>query len=209
MWEDRALDRSLSAARGRSSARARRLVDSARMLAFERGSSEFTVAEVAARADVSLRSFYRQFSGKDDLVLALFEEEARHGAELLATAAAETPEPVARLRSYVVGLCELLVTGSGYASLLLREHLRLGQRRPDDLRAALGPLIDLLETELEAAAAIDEIRAVDRHDAVLVFSAVLAHAHAAILFAPDDDFETSARRLWEFCRWGLAPDGGG
>lgn len=205
-WEDRALDRSLSAARGRSATRARRLVDAARTLATELGSSQFTVAEVASRADVSLRSFYRHFSGKDELLLALLEEEARHGAELLRAGLDEVEDPLDRLRAFVLGVCRLLVSGSGYSSLLVREHLRLGEQRPDEVRAALAPIIDVLEAVLDAASLAGEIRGVDRHDAVLMFTVVLAHVHASILFGPDDDAETSATRLWEFCRFGLAPD---
>lgn len=207
-WEDRALNRSLAGARDRSSARAHQLVNAARALASERGSSEFTIAEVAALAGVSLRSFYRQFSGKDELLLALFEEEARLGAELLRAAVGEATGPLDQLRSYVVGLCGLLVTGSGYASLLVREHLRLGERRPDELRMALACLIDLLEDQLTAAAAAGEIRPVDRHDAVIVFTAVLAHVQSAILFAPGEDAEASPQRLWEFCRAALRIEDG-
>ena len=81
-WEDRALERSLASARDRSSERARRLVASARHLAAT-GSSSFTVADVATDAGISLRSFYRHFAGRDDLLLALFEEEARTAVVLL------------------------------------------------------------------------------------------------------------------------------
>ncbi|HVA08485.1 MAG TPA: TetR/AcrR family transcriptional regulator, partial [Acidimicrobiales bacterium] len=198
-WEDRALERSLSAARDRSSTRARQLVDAARLLAAESGSSSFTVAEVAARAGVSLRSFYRHFSGKDDLLLALFEEEAQLGAKLLSEALGPARSPLERLRRYVVGLSGFMVTGSGYASLLVREHLRLAERRADELRVALAPLVDMLEVELTAAAADGDIRAVDRHDAIIVFSLILSHVHGAILFAPEDDTDADSERLWEFC----------
>lgn len=203
-WEHRALERSLAAARERSSARARRLVDAARALAAESGSSAFTVADVASRAGVSLRSFYRQFAGRDELFLALFEEEALLGAELLTATMGEAQGPLERLRSYVVGLFGLVVTGSGYASLLVREHLHLGERRPDELRVALAPLIDLLDVELTAAAAGGHIRSVDRHDAIIVFALILAHVHTAILFAPDEDAATRAARVWDFCHSALA-----
>ncbi|MCU1456207.1 MAG: regulatory protein TetR [Actinomycetia bacterium] len=204
-WEDRALDRSLSAARGRSATRARRLVDAARSLATELGSSQFTVAEVSSRADVSLRSFYRHFAGKDELLLALLEEEARTGAELLRLGLESIDDPLERVRAFVLGICSLLVTGSGYSSLLVREHLRLGEQHPDEVRAALAPIIDVLDRELTAAARAGEVRPVDRHDAVMMFTVVLAHVHASFLFGPLDDLETSATRLWDFCRSGLAP----
>ncbi|MCZ7529750.1 MAG: TetR/AcrR family transcriptional regulator [Acidimicrobiia bacterium] len=210
-WEGRTLERSLSGARDRSSARAHRLVDAARTLAAERGSSEFTVAEVATRADVGLRTFYRYFAGRDDLLLALFEEETRYGAAHLNAVVGSEPAPLDRLRRYVVELCHLLVTGSGYASLLVREFLRLGETHPDELRVALAPMVDLLEVEMRSAAAAREIRAVDHDDAVVVFTLVLAHVHASVLFTSDDtsgdgeDSAASAERLWGFCRSGLLP----
>ncbi|MEZ5171550.1 MAG: helix-turn-helix domain-containing protein [Acidimicrobiia bacterium] len=214
-WEDRALERSLSAARDRFSARAHRLVGAARDLAAERGSSEFTVAEVAERADVALRTFYRSFAGRDELLLALFEEEARFGAEHLRAVVDSASEPLERLRCYVTELCHLLVTGSGYASLLVREFLRLGETHPDELRMALAPMVDLLEVELRSAAAAREIRPVDHDDAVVVFTLVLAHVHAAVLVASDTgkvgdgavDSAVSAERLWDFCRSGLSTGG--
>jgi AcrR family transcriptional regulator len=198
------LDRSIGATVDRSSSVARRLVDASRDLAARRGSSDFTMAEVAAQAHVSLRSVYRYFAGKDDLLLALFEEEAQLGATLLA----QQLDAVAadgRVREYVVSLCEMLMTGSGYASMLLREHLALGDRRPEEMRQALSPLVDLLQAELEAAAAAGSTRPVDRHDAVVVFTTVLAHVHAVLLFSPDDDPTTAAERLWSFCAAALAP----
>ncbi|HZJ27971.1 MAG TPA: helix-turn-helix domain-containing protein [Acidimicrobiia bacterium] len=204
-WESRALERSLSTARDRSTARAHRLVDAARELTAASGSQAFTVADVAARAGVSLRSFYRHFSGKDDLLLALFEEEARLGARLLAEAVCEATGPLERLRTYVVGLFGFVVADSGYASLLVREHLQLGERRPEEMRAALAPLVDMLDVELAAAAAAGDIRPVNHHDAIIVFSLILSHVHAAILFAPGEDMAKAAARLWEFSRAGLAP----
>ncbi|MHB1519018.1 MAG: TetR/AcrR family transcriptional regulator [Acidimicrobiales bacterium] len=207
-WEDRALDHSLAAARDRSSTRARRLVDAARLLAAESGSSNFTVSDVASRAGVSLRSFYRHFPGKDDLLLALFEEEARLGAELLAGALGPASSPLERLRRYVVELSGFMVAGSGYASLLVREHLRLSERRAEELRIALAPLVDMLDVELAAVAATGGIRAVDRRDAIIVFSLILSHVHSAMLFAPEVDPEDNSERLWEFCLAALAVPAG-
>jgi hypothetical protein len=38
-----------------------------------------------------------------------------------------------------------------------------------------------------------------------VFTTVLAHVHAVLLFSPDDDPATAAERLWTFCAAALAP----
>lgn len=206
-WETRAVDRSLMAVRDRSSERARRLVDAARVLANERGTAEFTVAEVAVRAGVGLRSFYRHFGSRDELLLALFEEEARHGAELLRSALVGVPEPLERLHRYVVGLCDLLVTGSGYSSLLVREYLRVGEQRPQELRGALAPFVGFLEAELGAAADAGAIRPVDHHDAVVLFTTILAHVHARVLLSTPQEGGEASARLWHFCRAALAPSG--
>ena len=184
--------------------RARRLVAAARLLAAESGSSNFTVSDVADRAGVSLRSFYRHFPGKDDLLLALFEEEARLGGELLEEAMGPATNPLERLRRYIVGLSGFMVAGSGYASLLVREHLRLSERRAEELRLALAPLVDMLETELAAVASAGDIRAVDRRDTIIVFSLILSHVHNAMLLAPNVGSEDGSERLWEFCLAALA-----
>jgi AcrR family transcriptional regulator len=179
------------------------LVDAARALAAESGSSAFTVADVASRAGVSLRSFYRHFAGKDELILALFEVEVRLGVGLLSEALSRFRGPLERLQVYVVGLSEFIVSGSGYAALLVREHLRLGLTRPDEMRAALEPLVDLLAAELASAATAGEIRSASRDDAILVFSLILSHVHTAVLFKPDEDPTVGSARLWEFCRSAL------
>ena len=203
-WEDRALDRSLADARGRSSARARRLVDAARRLATS-GSATFTVADVAEHAGVSLRSFYRHFGGRDELLLALFEEEARTGAAMLRQVVDAEPEvePLERVRRCVDALCGLVTVGSDYASMLVREHLRLADQHPDEMRSALAPLLDVLAGELEAAADAGRLRPVDRFDAATVLALVLTHIQTAVLLAPDEP--APAERVWRFCRAALTP----
>lgn len=183
--------------------RARRLVDAARALTAESRSSGFTVADVAAGAGISLRSFYRHFSSKDDLLLALLEEETQLGARLLEETLTSGAGPLERLRGYVVGLVGFVAAESGYASLLVREQLALGERHSPEMRAALAPLVDLLDVELAAAAAAGDIRPVDRHDTIIVFSLILSHVHATILFTPGQDMTKAAERLWDFALGGL------
>ena len=155
-----------------------------------------------------MRSFYRHFAGKDELLLALFEEETLLAVDLLDQALGDREGSVERLQGYVVGLLEFVARGSGYAALLVREHLRLGESHPDEMRAALTPLVDFLEIELLAASAAGDIREVDRHDAILVFSLILSHVHMAILFSPHEDPAVGSARLWAFCCAALARDAG-
>ena len=73
-WRERAVSRSLDAARSRAEQRTQRFLDAAFELIDEKGTTEFTIQEVVERSKQSLRGFYEYFDGKDELVLALFEE---------------------------------------------------------------------------------------------------------------------------------------
>src|SRR3954467_13307915 len=124
-------------------ARRQRLVDAARELATESGSAAFTVAQAAGRAGASLKGFYGCFAGKDELLLALLAEDSRVGATLVAERVSAQSAPGDRLRACVDALFELVALPGalGYAGVLVREHRRLDVERPDELRAALAPLI--------------------------------------------------------------------
>src|ERR1700733_14582562 len=85
-----------------------RLVESARELVRESDGPGFTVTQVVAAAGTSLKSFYRCFAGKDDLLGALFEDDARRGASALLSMVGSEADPVERLRLVVVGLFRFL-----------------------------------------------------------------------------------------------------
>jgi hypothetical protein len=74
-WRSRILTRSLERATQRSLDRASAFIQAAKSLLDEEGAAGFTVQQVADLAGQSLRSFYQHFSSKDDLLLALFEED--------------------------------------------------------------------------------------------------------------------------------------
>src|SRR5207302_1856496 len=73
-WRERAVSRSLTAARSRAEERVQRFLDAAFALIDEKGTTDFTIQEVIDRSNQSLRAFYQHFNGKDELLLALFEE---------------------------------------------------------------------------------------------------------------------------------------
>lgn len=203
-WRARALERSLEGAHARSVERMERLVAAARDLANETGSAAFTVVQVAERAGLSLKSFYRCFAGKDDLLLALLEEDSRIGASLLADLIGRHRDPVDRLAAYVRELLGMLTHPGavGYAGVLVREYLRLSEERPDDLEVALSPLTDLLAVELRAAAAVGAISELDAdRTAQMVFGLALAGIHRVTIGRADPREE--AEHIWRFCWGGL------
>jgi AcrR family transcriptional regulator len=183
-WRSRALDRSLEEARARSVARMDRLVGAARDLANESGNAAFTVAQVADAAGCSLKGFYGCFASKDELLLALLEDDSRLGAALLSQQIEAAPSPRARLHAYVVGVFGMLAHPGaiGYAGVLVREHRRLSEEHPDELDAALASLVDLLVAEIRRADAAGAITATDPvRDAHATFTLVLSGVHDVTL----------------------------
>ena len=80
-WRQRAVSRSLTAARSRAAQRVQRFLDGAFELIDEKGTTDFTIQEVIDRSQQSVRGFYQYFDGKDELVLALLEETVREAGE--------------------------------------------------------------------------------------------------------------------------------
>ena len=176
-------------------ARPEALVDAARDLANENGDAAFTVAQVTARAGCSLKTFYRCFRSKDDLLLALLATESRTGAELLAERLGDRTGPGA-LGVFVAELFALLREpgAAGYAGVLAREQLRLSEHHDADLRAALAPLLDLLATRIGTETAA--------RDAEIVFGVLLGGVRDAV-FGRVVDLDAHAAALARFCCGGV------
>lgn len=203
-WQVRALRRSLEPARSRSVERMERFVEAARDLAGESGSAAFTVPQLAASAGLSLKSFYRCFRGKDDLLLALLEDDSQLGAGLLREAVDRHDEPMARLRAYVDGIFAMVALPGavGYAGVLVREHRRLSEDYPEELRGALAPMVDLLAAEIGRAAHAGLVRRGDAgRDAQTIFGLLLSAIHD-VTMGRGDPIEV-ASYAWGFCWAGM------
>jgi AcrR family transcriptional regulator len=177
-----------------------RCIAVARELANETSSAAFTVAQIATRANVSLKSFYRCFPGKDELLLALLEDDSHIGARVLAEGVGTRDDPVASLHACVTELFALLsVPGAlGYAGVLVREHRRLSERYPLELRVALAPLIEMIAVHIAAATSTDD----PRRDAETMFRILLQGIDDVIVGRVDDAIELG-EYLWSFCWQGL------
>jgi AcrR family transcriptional regulator len=172
---------------------ASRFVVAARELANETGSAAFTVAQVVERAGSSLKSFYRCFRGKDELLLALIEDDSRRGV------AALEPRLVGhadRLRGFVVELFGMLSLpgAAGYAGVLVREHRRLAEHHPEALDVALGPITGLLASLIATSD--------PKRDAQTVLGVLVGGIHDVVLGRVDDPVEL-AEYLHGFCTRGL------
>ncbi len=205
LWEERALVRSLATARARSSAQAHALVDAARQAIAEAGSA-FTVQQIADRAGMSVKTFYRFFSGKDALLLAMFEEDNRAGAEVLGEMVAQCRTPVERLRRIILGLFELSTARphEDYIAFVMREYFRLSQAHSEEVEHALEPFVDILAVEVEAAQAQGAGRVGDvRRQATAVFLTTVSHLCPLVLADQEADPADTADFVADFCLRGL------
>jgi len=200
--------RSLPEAGARHTEVTGRLVEAARALVWDAAGPTFTVTQVVAGAGTSLKSFYRCFAGKDELLVALFEDDARRGAAALESLVDAEADPVERLRVAVVGLFRFLTVEGRlpYAAALVREHLRLAESHPDQLRGVLDPFVGVFEDAVAAAQARGAVRAGDaRRDARTLFHLVVSHLHALICHQIENSPTEVADDLWAFCAAALRP----
>jgi AcrR family transcriptional regulator len=176
-------------------ARPDRLVQAARDLANETGSAAFTVAQVTQQAELSLKSFYRCFRSKDELLLALIAADSRLGAEVLRGRIGDR-KGADGLHAYFIELFDMLsLPGAmGYAGVLVREYLRLNEHYGEEQLAALAPLLDLLASHLATEH--------PKRDALTMFGVLLGGIHEVVLGRATDSREI-AEYLHGFCTRGV------
>jgi AcrR family transcriptional regulator len=209
-WRERAVARSLQAARSRAEERVQGLLDAAFELIDERGSTDFTVQEIVDRSKQSQRSFYEYFDGKDELVLALFEETVNEAMRDVEAAIDTETDPLARLRAFAVTLfrwCDpqetQTIDGRHQRRALSAFSTSLATDHADRVRAALRPQTLLLRSLLTAAVDAGAIGTTDvRRATAQVQQTVMYHAFGN-RFAVRADQRLDAETTWQFCLRGL------
>ncbi|WP_132387443.1 TetR family transcriptional regulator [Novosphingobium sp. PhB165] len=208
--------------------RSRRLIAAAHQLLDEAGLEGLTIRAVLARTGLARRAFYERFQGKDDLVLAVFDTTLRLAAYQFREMAAGAGDPAEALgtivRGLVVGQAQLagglpgqmaadqtLVGGAHLRSAALsREHLRLAQQRPAELKAALEPLLDLVAGHIADGMEAGVFRKADPQlQARLIYNLVSTTVHTLLLeeegHAPNrSEREALAEAIWSFCLRAIA-----
>jgi AcrR family transcriptional regulator len=209
-WRQRAVSRSLSAARVRAEERVQRFLDAAFELIDEKGTTEFTIQEVIERSKQSLRAFYQYFDGKDELLLALFEENVRESVEDLREAVETGSGPIGRLRAFAIRLhewCEPAETprrrGAHNRRPISEFSLQLAVHHPERVRAALAPISRLLVELLDAAVAADAIRVADTRRAALLIQQTVMNSWLGNQLVPSPRLRVTAEETWNFCLHGL------
>src|SRR5688572_22198809 len=183
-WKRQSMQRSLRSAHARAHARSDRFVAAATRLLQEKGNTDFTVQDVVDRSKMSIRTFYKYFESKEDLLVAVYETVvAREAVPRLRKSIDKHREPMHRLRAYIECLCELTARTGPAARTLTSYQNRLAETRPADRARAMKPQFDpLVELITDVARTAPLRRELTVETAArLTHYTVLAAIHSRIL----------------------------
>jgi AcrR family transcriptional regulator len=194
--------------------RSQQIVQAAYELLDDAGLEGLTIRAVLTKTGLSRRAFYERFAGKDDLMLAVFEQTIRLAASLYREQVKAFSDPIDRLNFIVTCLVLGKSTvdgtdrehGNRRGAALSREHLRLAESRPEDLQAALSPLMTLIAQELSHGMERGSVRdCAPERLAALVYNLVSTTVHTELMARestpPDRVHQVQlAADIWEFCR---------
>ena len=207
-WKQRAVERSTRAAKLRAEQRVQRFLDAAQVIITEKGTTDFTVQEVVDRSRQSLRSFYQHFDGKHELLLALFEDALRRSTDQISAAATGHEDAVEALKTAVHLLFELSRPDPSARRPLFTDFApQLLVSHPAEVRRAHLPLLTLLTSLTEAAAASGRLRAglkPSRAAALTMETVMFVATSSGAPSADGDDREpVTADEVWSFCSGGI------
>lgn len=207
-WQQRALDRTLRNARERALARSSQFLTAAMELLHETGRIDFTVQSIVERSGLSLRSFYQHFAGKDELLLALFEELMTQFVEDLTKELAPLTEPFERLEMYVRGFVQGVLLSRPFGGRALTiYHLSLAVDRPEDFAKAIAPQLELLQEIVNEGVTSGDFRS-DMPPAAmasLLNATLVSIAQMDLFDLHTTDDPLGPDEVWAWCRNAVTP----
>jgi AcrR family transcriptional regulator len=209
-WRQRAVARSLNAARSRAEERVQRFMDAAFALIDEKGSTEFTIQEVIDRSKQSLRAFYQYFDSKDELLLALFEETVAEAVDDLGATVEASSDPLERLKRFTIRLHEWCdpserprKRGRHNRRPVVEFSVQLSVDHPDRVKAAMAPVSRML---VDLVVDANDHRAIDVGDprrAAALMQQMVFYSWFGNRLVDNARKRLTAEQTWEFCLHGL------
>jgi AcrR family transcriptional regulator len=209
-WRQRAVSKSLNAARSRAEQRVQRFLDAAFSLIDDKGTTEFTIQEVIDRSKQSLRGFYQYFDGKDELLLALFEETVREATDDLRAVVESSSEPVDALRAFTIRLhewCDPSEKPSKRSTHnrrpIMEFSVQLTVDHAERVKAAMAPISRMMRELVEAANATGAITVTDTRRAAALMQQTVMYSWFGNRLVDNARMRLTAEATWEFCLHGL------
>ena len=208
-WKQRAVERSIKTAKLRAAQRVQRFLDAAQAIIIEKGSTDFTVQEVVDRSRQSLRSFYLQFDGKHELLLALFEDALSRSADQIraATSGQKARSNASRSRSTCCSSRLVLTRPPSDRCSPTSLHASWCHI-PSEVKVAHAPLLALLTELMEEASAAGELRegVNPKRMAAMTMQTVMFVAQSSGDAGDGTLNPITADEVWDFCAHGFTAE---
>ncbi|MCY4200552.1 MAG: TetR/AcrR family transcriptional regulator [Gammaproteobacteria bacterium] len=207
-WKQRSAEQMLGRTRKNAEARTLKIVDAAIEQITESGLSGFTVQAVLGRCGLALSTFYSRFSGKDDLMLAVYEETIHRSSKDLSNMLDGVDgSPVDRLRVLVRFQMEgsLRSKSDNLITALKHEYNRLADERPEQLEFVMRPLHELIASQIQLGQQAGLIRDADPLNCAVMIRSLITTSTLYIPAALTREseiaefIEKAAEEVWDFC----------
>jgi AcrR family transcriptional regulator len=206
-WQERAVERRISGARARALARSSRFLASALDLVQESGRADFTVQDLIDRSNLSLRAFYQHFAGKDELLLALYENVTSQFTENIRQEVAAADGPMAQLEAFCRAFLSQAETSEAVGGRVVTIYnLSLELERPADFAKVWEPQQKLLKRILTSCARAGLVRKdlSITQLTTLMTSTLTALGQFSMLHTGPNGVLTT-EDIWAWCRQAVSP----
>ncbi|MGV0791463.1 TetR/AcrR family transcriptional regulator [Mycolicibacterium sp. XJ1819] len=214
-WRSRTVERSLQTARERAVKRGSRYIAAAQELLAKTNRPDFTLQDVVDQSRSSMRTFYLHFASKDDLLLAVLEEEIVAFVDMTrkAITASKSKDPLEHLNIMVKTLMSEISSESSHGRVsraLSIYYMRLFESNPEELAHVMRPwyelTLEILRNGVDAGTVRDDISA--EKLAELVMRVTVSTAHSQTLGGrPTGTEPITAADAWRFCLGGVSQPG--
>ena len=201
----RSADRALGRKRAAYEEEIRKLVTAGFTLVRETGKLEPRVGEIVAEAGLSNQAFYRHFSSKDELLLAMLDQGICILRSYIEHRIEAGESPLARIQNFLEGLLAQAIDPSSAAATrpFVISRARLAERFPEEVRESETQLTALLADEIAKAQETGDVRnANPERDARLIYNLAMSWVERELV-APAPCDEEDARHLVAFALNGL------
>jgi AcrR family transcriptional regulator len=201
----RAVERTMAGRRAKYGAEMRRIVDLTFGLIERTGSLDPSMREILRETGLSTQAFYRYFSSKDELMLALLDEGRRRLVDALRRRMARGSSPEEQLRAWIEGVLAQATNAdaAGRTRPWALSEQRLAELFPEEQEVSVERLVGLLREPIGRLQGERTDQGRVSTAATMVYRLVFAtlRAHLTARTKPD---ASESEELVAFCLLGAA-----
>ncbi|CAM2846503.1 TetR family transcriptional regulator [Mycobacterium intermedium] len=207
-WQERTIERRLSSARARALARSSRFLATALELVEESGKADFTIQTLIDRSNLSLRAFYQHFAGKEELLLALYENVTSQFTENIRQEVAAADGPMEQLEAFCRGVLYRAESSESVGGRVMTIYnLSLEIERPADFAKVWEPHLKLLTKILTDCARAGLVRTdlTPAQLTTLLNTTLTALAQIGVFHLGGKGSKLTEDQLWAWCKQAISP----